>query len=231
MEEQFLSMLVVDRVGRRRLILIFFPIMMSGLVWCAISAWYLTASTGHFLVDGVDYDHRLAGILVGGIVVFVVGYGSCCSLGWYQSEYLALEIRATGSAIATTCLWLANLVVSVSYLTQLETITPTGTFCLYLGFSVCGFIFLYLCYPESSKLCDFSPPVFHENFQANSRLWAHVEGISVDEIARLFEDDFGVAVSRNIRAEKEAALKRNHDIEMAEMTSPSAITGTDRSRA
>lgn len=117
----------------------------------------MTAPTDHFLLDSYDYDQSLAGSLVGAIALFVVGYGvSYSHLGWYQSEFLALEIRAVGSAISTCWVWIANLTVSVAYLTQLETITPAGTFALYLGFVVVGWVFVWFCYPESSKSFSFS---------------------------------------------------------------------------
>lgn len=112
----------------------------------------MTAPTGRRLVSGYDYDQSLAGSLIGAIAFFVVGYGfSYSHLGWYQSEFLALEIRAIGSAISTCWVWIANLVVSVAYLTQLETLGPAGTFGLYLGFVLIGWVFVYFCYPESSK--------------------------------------------------------------------------------
>ena len=145
-------MSLVDKVGRRRLALIGLPIMVLGMVWAIVSVYYMTAPTDHLLVEGASYDRALAGSLIGAIAFFVVGYGiSYSHLGWYQSEFLALEIRASGSAIATTSVWLANLVVSVTFLTQLENLTPAGTYGLYLGFILCGYVFVYFCYPESSK--------------------------------------------------------------------------------
>lgn len=145
-------MSIVDRVGRRRLALIGLPIMVLGMVWAIVSVYFMTAPTDHFLVEGASYDRALAGSLIGAIAFFVVGYGiSYSHLGWYQSEFLALEVRAMGSAVATTAVWISNLTVSVAFLTQLETLTPAGTYGLYLGFIICGYIFVYFCYPESSE--------------------------------------------------------------------------------
>jgi SP family myo-inositol transporter-like MFS transporter 13 len=53
------------------------------------------------------------------MVIFVAGFGSTYAyLVWYQSEYLALEIRAAGSAINTTASFTVNLVVAVSFLSE-----------------------------------------------------------------------------------------------------------------
>lgn len=112
----------------------------------------MAVPTGGKLVEGYGYDRSLAGSLIGAIAFFVVGYGCSYShLSWYQSEFLALEIRAVGSSISTVCIWLANLVISVSFLTQLESIGPAGLFGLYLGFLVVGWVFVFFCYPETSE--------------------------------------------------------------------------------
>jgi SP family myo-inositol transporter-like MFS transporter 13 len=70
---------------------------------------------------------------------------------WYQSEFLALEIRAAGSAIATASCWAANLVVTVAYLSQLTALGAAGTYGLYLGFITISYIFVWFCYPEPSE--------------------------------------------------------------------------------
>lgn len=75
--------------------------------------------TGGFLVDGYSYSQTLVGLIIAGIVIFVIGFGSTVShLVWYQSEYLALEIRAQGSSISTVASFSANLIVAVTYLTE-----------------------------------------------------------------------------------------------------------------
>lgn len=94
----------------------------------------------------------MVGSVLSSIVLFVIPFGLTYShIIWYQSEFLPLEIRAAGSAISTTACWLANLVVSVAYLTQLEKLGATGTYGLYLGFITIGYIFVYFCYPETSQ--------------------------------------------------------------------------------
>lgn len=75
--------------------------------------------TGGFLEEGYPYSQKLVGLVIAGIVIFVVGFGSTYAhLCWYQSEYLALEIRAQGSAISTVASFTANLVVAVTFLTE-----------------------------------------------------------------------------------------------------------------
>lgn len=113
------GMVMVDRVGRRGLLMRLGPIMVIGLTWCLVSFYYMCKPTGHVLVDGYQYPQKDVGLVIAGIVIFVVGFGSTYAhLCWYQSEYLALEIRAVGSAVSTTASFTANLVVAVSFLSE-----------------------------------------------------------------------------------------------------------------
>ncbi|WWC61260.1 uncharacterized protein I303_103841 [Kwoniella dejecticola CBS 10117] len=179
----FCGMLSVDRVGRRGLMVALIPILLAGLVWNIVAFYYLCKPTNGLLDTSHTYDHQLISIVIGGIVLFVAGYGATYShIIWQQSEFLALEIRAAGSAIATTANWIANLVVAVAYLTQLETLTPAGTYGLYLGFSVVGYIFVLLCYPET-------------------------KGLSIDETHALFASGFGVRKSVEMRKDKSELAK------------------------
>lgn len=145
------GMIMVDRIGRRGLLMKLGPVMVVGLLWCLVAFYFLCKPTGGFLEKGYDYPQLNVGLVIAGIVIFVVGFGSTYAhLCWYQSEYLALEIRAAGSAISTTASFSANLVVAVTFLTELENLTPAGTYGLYLGFVIIGLILAYFCYPETS---------------------------------------------------------------------------------
>ncbi|OWT39588.1 MFS transporter, SP family, solute carrier family 2 (myo-inositol transporter), member 13 [Cryptococcus neoformans Bt1] len=187
-----IGMSLVDKVGRRGLLLIGVPIMLLGHVWNIVSFYYMCKPTGGFLDTSYSYDTTDVGIVIGGIVFFVVGYGLTYShLVWYQAEYLTLEVRSMGSGIATTVCWIANLVVSVSYLSELETMTPSGTYGFYFGISVIGFVFLVFCLPETKQL-------------------------SIDETSLLFEDDWGVKRSAQMRKERRETRKRLQDAELGE---------------
>ncbi|THX69800.1 hypothetical protein D6D05_08872 [Aureobasidium pullulans] len=115
----FLGMSMVDRIGRRGLLMKFGPIMAVGLLWCLIAFNFMCKDTGHVLVDGHIYPQKDVILVITGIDIFVTGFGSTYAhLCWYQSEYLALEIRAASSAISTTASFTANLVVAVLFLSE-----------------------------------------------------------------------------------------------------------------
>lgn len=115
----------------------------------------MTKPTGGLLQVGYVYPTAYVGSVLGSILLFTACYGlSYSHIIWYQSEFLALEIRAAGSAIATTSCWVANLIVSVAFLTQLESLGPAGVYGLYLGFITIGYVFVFFCYPETSEYGD-----------------------------------------------------------------------------
>lgn len=143
--------------------------------------------TGDQLIENYPYDIRLVGSTLGGIILFCVFMGLTYGhVVWYQSEYLALEIRAAGSAIATASCWLANLVVSVAYLTQLKSLGASGTYGLYLGFISVGYVFVYFCYPETKEL-------------------------SLEETNLIFQDDFGVKKAQEMLKEKKVIAAALHN--------------------
>ncbi|WRT69342.1 uncharacterized protein IL334_006326 [Kwoniella shivajii] len=174
----FIGMTVVDRLGRRRLLVLAIPGMIIGMVWMIISFHFLTRPTGGQLVEGFAYSNGIVGSVLGAILLFTACFGLTYShIVWYQSEFLALEIRALGSSIATTCCWLANLVVSVCYLTQLKSLGATGTYGLYLGFMLVGYVFVFFCYPET-------------------------KGLSIDETQSVFLEGYGVKKAQMMLKEK-----------------------------
>ncbi|XP_041348552.1 proton myo-inositol cotransporter-like [Gigantopelta aegis] len=68
-----------------------------------------------------------------------------------NAEIYPLWARSTCSAIAMCVNWSFNLVVSFTFLTLTETITRYGTFWLYAGACVCGFIAIAIFLPETKQ--------------------------------------------------------------------------------
>ncbi|KAK3102302.1 hypothetical protein FSP39_010349 [Pinctada imbricata] len=68
-----------------------------------------------------------------------------------NSEIYPLWARGTAISIATAVNWLANLLVSLTFLTLLETITRYGTFYLFAGISSVGFVVIFCILPETKN--------------------------------------------------------------------------------
>lgn len=59
--------------------------------------------------------------------------------------------RSAGNGLATCTNWVFNLIISTTFLTLIEVLTPYGAFWLYCGLSALGFLFVAFTLPETRK--------------------------------------------------------------------------------
>jgi SP family myo-inositol transporter-like MFS transporter 13 len=177
----FVAMFLLDRVGKRRILLSTYPGMIAGLALASIAFWKMTAETGHRLVEGVTYPSNWSNMMLGMMVVFIAFYATGSgNITWTVGELFPLEMRGIGASVLAGGVWAANIVISATFLTLMEAIGPTPTFALYAGICFAGLVFIFFCYPEPS-------------------------GLSLEEIGEIYKYSFGVAKSREIRAEHKRA--------------------------
>lgn len=143
------ALLIIDRIGRRRLLLFTIWGMALGLV--------LNAIAFHFLPDfgtiSADNTNGWSVVVIIAMLLFAAFYGTGIgNVPWQQSEMFPMNVRGVGSSFATATNWAGSLVVSSTFLTMLENITPTGTFAFYAGLCVIGEIFVFFFYPETAGL-------------------------------------------------------------------------------
>jgi MFS transporter, SP family, galactose:H+ symporter len=125
------SLFLIDKMGRR-------PLLLLGLLGMTLS---LTAIGTLFY-----FESGLMGIgaiicLFFYITFFAISLGP---IAWLIiSEVFPLEIRGKAMGFAITANWICNVIVSLTFLTLLETLTPSYTFYLYACISVLGFFFVY----------------------------------------------------------------------------------------
>jgi len=73
------------------------------------------------------------------IAAFALSFGA---IFWLMSaEIFPTRVRAVGSTISTFANWLANLLVSVTFLSLVNAIGQPGTFWLYAAMGVLAFVF------------------------------------------------------------------------------------------
>ncbi|KAL9008272.1 MAG: hypothetical protein Q9173_006587 [Seirophora scorigena] len=99
------ALLIIDRVGRRAILLRSVPVMIGGLVLCSVSY--------HFLGLPIKEPKLLEQIHISGhspwatcilvsLVIFVCGYAiGPGNIAWQQSELFPLSVRSLGSGLAT----------------------------------------------------------------------------------------------------------------------------------
>ncbi len=131
------SMWLIDRMGRR-------PLLLIGTAGIAITLGVLGFA---FLKPGGG----LAKIAVVTLMAYVASFA--ISLGpifWLLiSEIYPLKIRGLAGGTAAASNWAANLVVSLTFLTLVEALGPSRTFWLYALFAVGGWFFCYFLVPET----------------------------------------------------------------------------------
>jgi SP family myo-inositol transporter-like MFS transporter 13 len=141
---------IIDIVGRRRLLLCTVWGMSLGLALNAIAFHFLPP-----LVDGQTSAPMNAWsvIVIIAMLIFAAFYATGIgNVPWQQSEMFSMNVRGVGTSFATATNWAGSLIVSSTFLTMLQNITPTGTFAFYAGLCVMGQIFIYFFYPETAGL-------------------------------------------------------------------------------
>ncbi|VUC32490.1 unnamed protein product [Clonostachys rosea] len=177
----FLSIFLIDRIGRRRLLLWSMWGMPTFLVVAAIVfRWIpLDRDTLELTTDEVGWP---AIIVLVSMILFVAFYAA--GLGcvpWQTNELLPLEVRAIGTALINVVLWASNIIVSSTFLSMMRGISPSGTFGFYAALSLSGYLFVIFCYPEAS-------------------------GMTLEEVRNVFEHGFGVRYAEEWRKQNKAGL-------------------------
>ncbi len=134
-----IALLVIDRVGRRPLVLIGVGVLTVALA--ALGALYLLPS-----------QHGAVGaLIVVGLCVYISAFAASLGIAiWlFTSEVYPNEVRGKGSSLGVLTHWSLDFVISLTVLTLINTITTTGMFWLYGSFALVGFFYLRRFLPET----------------------------------------------------------------------------------
>jgi MFS transporter, SP family, galactose:H+ symporter len=132
------SLLLVDRLGRR-------PILLSGIAMMIAADVTLMAVFAQGL-GGAGLIFGFAGVLLF-IIGYTLGFGS---LGWvYASESFPSRLRSIGSSAMLTSNLVANAIVAASFLTMLHSLGGAGAFALFGFLAVIAFAVVYRYAPET----------------------------------------------------------------------------------
>lgn len=152
----FIAFCIIDKVGRRRILLFAIPCMCAALVLCAIGFHFL----GIKFNSSDDVKVKASGITGWGIVIILsmVWYVASYAIGIGTSAWTGVElfsdvnVRSIGAMFATATNWAGSLTIASTFLTMLENITPPGTFSLFAGLCAVSFVFVVFLYPEVTGL-------------------------------------------------------------------------------
>jgi sugar porter (SP) family MFS transporter len=133
------SMWLIDRVGRR-------PLLLTG-----ITGMIVTLGALGWAFHSASAGGALAWLAVISIMIYVASFA--ISLGpifWLLiAEIYPLKVRSSSEGLAATFNWGSNLVVSLTFLTLLRDIGAPRTFWLYALFAVGAWLFSYYLVPET----------------------------------------------------------------------------------
>jgi sugar porter (SP) family MFS transporter len=133
------AMWLIDRVGRRPLLLV------------GIAGMVVTLGLLGFAFQMSTQSGAIVWVAVISMMVYVASFA--ISLGpifWLLiSEIYPLKIRSSSEGLAAAFNWGSNLLVSLTFLTLVQIIGPTRTFWLYGLFAVGAWIFSYFRVPET----------------------------------------------------------------------------------
>jgi SP family galactose:H+ symporter-like MFS transporter len=133
------AMQLIDRVGRR-------PLLLISLAGMAGSLFILG---GAFLLP--QFKSVLGWIAVGSLMTYVgffaVGLGPVFWL--VLSEIYPLRIRGRAMSVGTAANWSSNLIVALTFLTLTRVIGKPGTFWLYAAVTIGAWFFAYFLVPET----------------------------------------------------------------------------------
>lgn len=134
---------MLDRVGRR-------PLLLTSVAGMVLSLLTLGVS-----LTIIDHSRAVLKWAIGLSIATVMSYVATFSVGagpitWvYSSEILPLRLRAQGAAMGVVVNRVTSGVISMTFLSLSNKITIGGTFFLFGGIALCGWIFFYTMLPET----------------------------------------------------------------------------------
>ncbi|KAI1780969.1 general substrate transporter [Hypoxylon cercidicola] len=157
-----LALVLIDRIGRRRILLYSIPFMTIGLLLSAFGFGSIKLPSGggnigdHMPIttDTALMSSRQAAIVVLiSIMIYVASYAlGLGNVPWMQSELFPLNVRSLGSGLATATNWLANFIIGLTFLPLMDLLTPSFTFGLYGVICAIGWYAIWMIYPETAGL-------------------------------------------------------------------------------
>lgn len=136
----FVALLLVDRVGRRPLLLGGTSVVILALVF--LGTLYLLGDGGR-PVSG--------GLLVAGLCLYIAAFAPSLGLAiWLiNSEIFPTAVRGKASSFGNVTHWGLDFAISLTVLTTINALTPTGLFWIYGLFGLLGVVYLHRKLPET----------------------------------------------------------------------------------
>ncbi|KAG8659903.1 probable polyol transporter 3 [Manihot esculenta] len=140
----FISTFLIDRVGRRRLLLTSTTGIIASLTVLGSCLTIVEYHNGGKLLWALSMSIISTYVFV---AFFNIGLAP---VTWvYSSEIFPLKLRAQGYSIGVAVNRLMNAIISMSFISLYKAITIGGAFFLFGGVAVIGWLFFYFLFPET----------------------------------------------------------------------------------
>jgi len=176
----FVNMLIIDKIGRRKILLVTVAGMSISLIVAAVAFHFIPISPDLKLeATSVNW----AGILVLVTIIFYIAFFSSgvATTAWVGTELLPMEVRALGTMMNTVTCWGCNVIIASTFLSMMKAMTPSGAFGFYAAICFFGWVFIVFAYPECSNL-------------------------PLEDVRQVFSDGFGVKKANELQRARKAAL-------------------------
>ncbi|KAF4774628.1 myo-inositol transporter [Colletotrichum scovillei] len=132
-----LSIFLIDRIGRRRILLWTMWGMPVCLAVAAIAFHWIPLDNNTLELTTKEVGWPATLVLVA-MIMFVAFY--------------AAGLGSMGTMMINIFNWGPNIIVSSTFLSMMRGMTPSGTFGLYAGLSFLGWVFVIFCFPEAANM-------------------------------------------------------------------------------
>ncbi|KAF3929306.1 hypothetical protein AA313_de0208396 [Arthrobotrys entomopaga] len=153
------SLVLIPKVGKRRLLLYSVPMMALGLLIAAYGFSHLptrqvSSAGGGDPSSPVDPESSFyAYVILFSTTFYVASYASGIgNVPWQQSEFFPMSVRSLGTAIATACNWSSNFIIGETFLGLMERMGAVATFVLFAIICTAGWTGIYLGYPDTEGM-------------------------------------------------------------------------------
>lgn len=147
----FVALKFIDKVGRRKMLLSTVWIMGLGLFFAAFGFYKAQLPTDKSIESTSLNFYSI--LLVVSVLVYVGSYASALgTIPWSSVEFLSLEARAPGAAMIACTGWITNSIVSVTFLSLMNTLSPSGVCIMFASVCFVAWGCIYGWYPEVAGL-------------------------------------------------------------------------------
>ncbi|KAG0687641.1 myo-inositol transporter [Pichia californica] len=164
-----IALFIIDKIGRRKILLYSIPLLFSSQIICALSF-------AHIDINDINNNNNNIWkyILLISLIMFEMFYSiGLGNVPWQQSELFPQKVRGLGSSLSTATNWFGSMVLSYFFLSLMNSISPSLTFLIFAFNTLISFIFIYYLYPELS-------------------------GLQLEQVQDLLSDGFNVSKSINL---------------------------------